>query len=86
MSVGRLAPLRDKLLLSGVRGDVPVAFVENASRVEQRVLVSSVEAMHRDAVMNQIKAPTLMIIGGVAASAAELQWFGRQALAGSHRA
>jgi uroporphyrin-III C-methyltransferase/precorrin-2 dehydrogenase/sirohydrochlorin ferrochelatase len=86
MSVGRLAPLRDKLLLSGVRADVPVAFVENASRVEQRVLVSSVEAMHRDAVMNQIKAPTLMIIGAVAASAVELQWFGRQALAGSNRA
>ena len=86
MSVGRLARLRDKLLLSGVRSDMPVAFVENASRVEQRVVVSHVEAMHRDAVMNQIKAPTLMIIGGVAASAAELQWFGRAALAGSHRA
>jgi uroporphyrin-III C-methyltransferase/precorrin-2 dehydrogenase/sirohydrochlorin ferrochelatase len=86
MSIGRLAPLRDKLLLSGVRGDVPVAFVENASRVEQRVLVSTVDGMHRDAVMNQIKAPTLMIIGGVAASAVELQWFGRQALSGSHRA
>ena len=86
MSVGRLAPLRDKLLLTGTRGDMPVAFIENASRAEQRVLVSSVEAMHRDAVMNQIKAPTLLIIGGVAASAAELQWFGRQALAGTHRA
>jgi uroporphyrin-III C-methyltransferase/precorrin-2 dehydrogenase/sirohydrochlorin ferrochelatase len=82
MSIGRLAPLRDKLLLSGVRGDVPVAFVENASRAEQRVLVSSVEAMHRDAVMNKIKAPSLLIIGGVAASAAELQWFGRQAMSG----
>jgi uroporphyrin-III C-methyltransferase/precorrin-2 dehydrogenase/sirohydrochlorin ferrochelatase len=85
MSVGRLAPLRDKLLMSGVRGDIPVAFVENASRAEQRVLVSSVEAMHRDAVMNQIKAPTLMIVGGVAASAVELQWFGRQAMVGGHR-
>jgi hypothetical protein len=27
--------------------------------------------------MQQIKAPTLMIIGNVASSAAELQWFGR---------
>jgi len=86
MSVGRLAPLRDLLLGIGVRADMPVAFVENASRAEQRVVLSSVEAMHRDAVMNKVKAPTLMIIGGVAASAAELQWFGRQALAGSLRA
>ena len=83
MSIGRLAPLRDKLLLSGVPGNMPVAFIENASRAEQRVLVSSVGDMHRDAVMNQIKAPSLLIIGGVAASAAELQWFGRQALGGA---
>jgi uroporphyrin-III C-methyltransferase/precorrin-2 dehydrogenase/sirohydrochlorin ferrochelatase len=82
MSIGRLAPLRDKLLACGVRNDLSVAFVENASRTEQRVLVSSVEAMQRDAVMNNIEAPTLLIIGAVAANAVELQWFGREALAG----
>jgi len=86
MSVGKLNALRDKLLLSGVQGNMPVAFIENASRAEQRVMVSSVEAMHRDAVMQKLKAPAMLIIGGVAATAAELQWFGRQALAGSHRA
>jgi uroporphyrin-III C-methyltransferase/precorrin-2 dehydrogenase/sirohydrochlorin ferrochelatase len=86
MSIGRLAPLRDMLLRAGVRADMPVAFIENASRAEQRVVVSTVEAMHRDAVLNTVKAPTLLIVGGVAASAAELQWFGRQALEGSHRA
>jgi uroporphyrin-III C-methyltransferase / precorrin-2 dehydrogenase / sirohydrochlorin ferrochelatase len=86
MSIGRLAPLRDLLLKAGVRGDLPVAFVENASRVEQRVLPSTVESMHRDAVMHTIKAPSLLIVGGVAASAAELQWFGRQALAGTRPA
>jgi uroporphyrin-III C-methyltransferase / precorrin-2 dehydrogenase / sirohydrochlorin ferrochelatase len=86
MSVGKLAPLRDKLLLSSVRGDTPVAFIENASRAEQRVVVTTVESMHRDAVMQKIKAPSMLIIGGVAASAAELQWFGRPALAGNSRA
>jgi uroporphyrin-III C-methyltransferase/precorrin-2 dehydrogenase/sirohydrochlorin ferrochelatase len=80
MSIGKLAPLRDKLLLSGVRSEMPVAFIENASRAEQRVVVSSVEAMHRDAVMRKVKAPAMLIIGGVAASAAELQWFGRRTL------
>jgi len=81
MSVGKLISLRDKLLRSGVRGDMPVAFIENASRAEQRVLVTSVEAMHRDAVMQKLMAPAMLIIGGVAASAAELQWFGRSAIA-----
>ncbi len=77
MSVGRLAPLRDKLLLSGVAGSMPVAFIENASRAQQRVIVSTVENMQRDAVMQKLKAPAMLIIGNVAASAAELQWFGR---------
>jgi siroheme synthase len=39
--------------------------------------------MQRDAVANQIKAPTLMIIGNVAKSAAELQWFGHRVLTGT---
>lgn len=83
MSVGKLAPLRDKLLSSGVAGTTAVAFIENASRSEQRVVVSSVEHMHRDAVMEKLKAPAMLIVGGVAARAAELQWFGRAALAGN---
>jgi uroporphyrin-III C-methyltransferase/precorrin-2 dehydrogenase/sirohydrochlorin ferrochelatase len=83
MSVGRLVGLRAQLLGAGVAGDLPVAFIENATRAEQRVLVSTVEAMQRDAAANQIKAPTLMIIGNVAKSAAELQWFGQAAIAGS---
>jgi len=83
MSVGRLAPLRDKLLLSGVPGVTPVVFIENASRSEQRVITSTVESMHRDAVMQQLKAPAMLIIGGVASTAAQLHWFGRAAIAGS---
>jgi uroporphyrin-III C-methyltransferase/precorrin-2 dehydrogenase/sirohydrochlorin ferrochelatase len=80
MSVGRLTALRSQLLAAGVEGDMPVAFIENASRVEQRVLVSSVDAMQRDAAIHQVKAPTLMIIGNVAKTAAELQWYGRATL------
>jgi uroporphyrin-III C-methyltransferase/precorrin-2 dehydrogenase/sirohydrochlorin ferrochelatase len=83
MSVGRLVGLRAQLLGADVPADMPVAFIENASRAEQRVLVSTVDAMQREAVANQIKAPTLMIIGNVAACAAELQWFGQRAIAGA---
>jgi len=44
--------------------------------------VSTVEGMQRDAVMQKIKAPAMLIIGNVAKTAAELQWFGRQAVSG----
>jgi uroporphyrin-III C-methyltransferase/precorrin-2 dehydrogenase/sirohydrochlorin ferrochelatase len=81
MSVGRLVPLRDKLLASGVAGTTPVVFIENASRTEQRVILSTVEALHRDAVMQKLKPPSMLIIGSVASSAAGLQWFGRSAIA-----
>jgi uroporphyrin-III C-methyltransferase/precorrin-2 dehydrogenase/sirohydrochlorin ferrochelatase len=80
MSVGRLTVLRDILLARGVGGDMPVAFIENATRGEQRVIVSTVEGMQRDAVMQKLKPPSMLIIGHVAASAAELQWFGRQTI------
>ena len=79
MSVGRLAALRDKLLSSGAPATMPVAFIENASRNEQRVIVSTIEQMHRDAVMQKVKAPAMLLIGNVAGSATELQWFGRAA-------
>jgi uroporphyrin-III C-methyltransferase/precorrin-2 dehydrogenase/sirohydrochlorin ferrochelatase len=78
MSVGRLAALRTLLLQARVSAHMPVAFVENASRAEQRVVLTTVDAMQRDAAAHQIKAPTLMIIGNVAGTAAELQWFGRE--------
>ena len=40
-------------------GDMPVAFIENASRARAaRASSRSVEHMHRDAVMNKIKAPS----------------------------
>jgi uroporphyrin-III C-methyltransferase/precorrin-2 dehydrogenase/sirohydrochlorin ferrochelatase len=79
MSVGRLAGLRTTLLAAGVAATMPVAFIENASRSEQRVVVTTVDTMHRDAVANGIKAPSMLIIGNVASTAAELQWFGRKA-------
>jgi uroporphyrin-III C-methyltransferase/precorrin-2 dehydrogenase/sirohydrochlorin ferrochelatase len=82
MSVGRLAALRTQLLAAGVAGDIPVAFIENASRAEQRVFVSSVEHMQRDATLQKLKAPSMLIIGKVAASAAGLQWFGQRAVGG----
>ncbi|HEX6636532.1 MAG TPA: siroheme synthase CysG [Steroidobacteraceae bacterium] len=83
MSVGRLTTLRANLLAAGVARDMPVAFIENASRAEQRVVVSTVDGMQRDAAANKVRAPTLMIVGHVARTAAELQWFGRAAVADS---
>jgi uroporphyrin-III C-methyltransferase/precorrin-2 dehydrogenase/sirohydrochlorin ferrochelatase len=81
MSVGRLAGLRTQLLAAGVVATMPVVFIENASRAAQRVIVTTVDAMHREAAARQLKAPSMLIIGNVASAAAELQWFGSAATA-----
>jgi uroporphyrin-III C-methyltransferase/precorrin-2 dehydrogenase/sirohydrochlorin ferrochelatase len=83
MTVGKLQMLREKLMAQGVSADMPVAFIENASRAEQRVIVSTVGVMHIAASTNNLKAPSILILGHVAASAAELQWFGRGAIVAS---
>jgi len=82
MSVGKLTSLREKLLASGVAAPIPVVFIENASRNEQRVVVSCVDAMQRDAATHKLKAPAMLIVGEVASAAAELQWFGHDAQVG----
>ena len=79
MSVGRLATLRGLLIEAGVALEMPVVFIENASRADQRVVLTNVNAMVRDAATHALKAPSMLIIGNVAASAAQLQWFGREA-------
>jgi uroporphyrin-III C-methyltransferase / precorrin-2 dehydrogenase / sirohydrochlorin ferrochelatase len=76
MGVARLATFQEKLLLHGRAANTPVAIVENGSRANQRVLQTSLANMAQDALRHAIQAPSLLIVGEVAALAAQLHWFG----------
>jgi len=54
----------------------PVAFVENASRPEQRVVVGTLGDIEALAARHALRSPALLVVGEVAALAPLLHWFG----------
>lgn len=67
MGVAKLADIRDGLLAGGMRADMPVAMIENASLPQQRECRSSLGAMQQDAAAFALKSPAILVIGAVAA-------------------
>ena len=76
MGVAALPQLCAELLRHGRSAATPVAFVENGSRPEQRVVVGSLGEIEALAARHAVRSPALLIIGEVAALARTLHWFG----------
>lgn len=66
MGVAKLSEIQDSLLAGGMRSDMPVAMIENASLPAQRECRSSLAAMQHDAQSFQLKSPAILVIGEVA--------------------
>jgi len=75
MGVAEVAPLRDRLLADGWSADTPFAIVENGTRPEQRVVLGTLAELVERVQAHQIHAPALLIVGAVAALAAQNHWF-----------
>jgi uroporphyrin-III C-methyltransferase/precorrin-2 dehydrogenase/sirohydrochlorin ferrochelatase len=71
-----LPVLRAELLRHGRAPSTPVAFVENGSRPQQRVVVGTLDDLEELAAREAIRTPALLIVGEVAALAGRLHWFG----------
>jgi uroporphyrin-III C-methyltransferase len=67
MGVAKLPEVRDNLLAGGMRDDMPVAMIENASLPQQRECRSTLAAMQQAATDFQLKSPAILVIGEVAA-------------------
>ena len=70
MGVAKLADVRDSLLVGGMRADMPVAMIENASLPQQRTCYSSLQAMQQAALEFELKSPAILLIGEVACRSA----------------
>ncbi|WP_298189763.1 uroporphyrinogen-III C-methyltransferase [uncultured Pseudomonas sp.] len=66
MGVAKLAEIRESLLAGGMRSDMPVAMIENASLPQQRECRSTLAAMQQSAHDFQLKSPAILVIGEVA--------------------
>ncbi|MDG9930919.1 MULTISPECIES: uroporphyrinogen-III C-methyltransferase [unclassified Pseudomonas] len=67
MGVAKLPEVRDSLLAGGMRADMPVAMIENASLPHQRECRSTLATMQQAAADFQLKSPAILVIGEVAA-------------------
>ncbi len=66
MGVAKLPEVRDSLLAGGMRADMPVAMIENASLPHQRECRSTLTDMQQAAADFQLKSPAILVIGEVA--------------------
>ncbi|MEM6577127.1 MAG: siroheme synthase CysG [Pseudomonadota bacterium] len=55
--------LQGRLLMYGAERDTPVSLVENASRPDQRILATTLDALVRDMAATELSGPVLMIVG-----------------------
>lgn len=76
MGVDRLPSLAARLLAHGRAADTPFALVENGTRTNQRVLTGTLDTLAERAAQHAFKAPSLLLLGEVAALADTLHWFG----------
>jgi uroporphyrin-III C-methyltransferase/precorrin-2 dehydrogenase/sirohydrochlorin ferrochelatase len=76
MAVRQLAHVEQQLLAHGRDANTPVALIENASRQSQRVLLTRLRGMQQWAQSRALTSPSMVIVGEVAAMAAQLHWFG----------
>ena len=72
MGVAKLPQIHENLLAGGMRPDMPVAMIENASLPSQRECRSTLANMQRDAVAFELKSPAILVIGAVAAAGQEV--------------
>lgn len=82
MGVGNLEYIMDKTLGHGMKEDMPVAIISNATRGNQKVLVSTASAVVADARAADIKPPSLLVIGEVVSMRETLNWFEKRPLFG----
>lgn len=77
MGLAGLPSICEQLLLHGMSEDMPVAVVQQGTTQTQKVAVSSLSTIARVTAEEEIKAPTIIIIGEVVNLRASLSWFGK---------
>lgn len=80
MGVSGLAQFQQHLLAHGRHPNTPFALIENGTRADQRVLCGTLAQLHELAQTHQMQAPSLLLVGEVAAQAHALHWFGARPL------
>ena len=76
MGLQQILAFSQRLVSEGRAATTYCALIENGSRANQRVLVSTLGEIAEHAAEHQFASPSLLMIGEVTKLAAELHWFG----------
>lgn len=76
MGVSQIAWLTANLLKHGRSGDTPVAIIENGTRANQRVITGRLADLPELVQEHRAQAPSMLLVGEVAAMSNTLHWFG----------
>jgi uroporphyrinogen III methyltransferase/synthase len=77
MGVRALPRITEQLMLGGRPADEPVAIVERGTLPDQRTVSGTLETIAELAAAAAVKAPSVTVVGPVAALGEELAWLGR---------
>ena len=69
-----LETICQKLIAHGQRADMPVALISKGTTTEQKVVIGTLENIHRKVAEYHIQAPTLTVIGEVVSLREKLKW------------
>jgi uroporphyrin-III C-methyltransferase len=65
MGIARARALSEALQADGAEGALPIAIVENATRADERVIITTVAALPESVAANNVRSPALFIVGEV---------------------
>jgi uroporphyrinogen III methyltransferase / synthase len=82
MGVRRLPEIAASLIAAGRPASEPVAVIENGTLPDQRTVAGTLEEIAEAAREQNVRAPSITVVGAVAALAERLSWLAPQPLAG----
>jgi uroporphyrin-III C-methyltransferase/precorrin-2 dehydrogenase/sirohydrochlorin ferrochelatase len=84
MGVAALEDFSRQLMAHGREAGTPCALIENGSRPQQRVVLSTLRHLSADATRFKVGTPALLVVGEVAGLGESLHWFGNPPLRHPH--
>ena len=80
MGLHGLSTLCTELIAHGLPGNTPVAIVQQGTTKNQRVITGTLATLPGNAQVEELHAPTLIIVGGVVTLRGKLAWFNPEKL------
>ncbi|MEG2247096.1 MAG: uroporphyrinogen-III synthase, partial [Peptostreptococcaceae bacterium] len=84
MGIGNLKKISDNLIKHGKSKYTKVALISWATRPNQRVVVSDLENVYEKAISENVKPPTLIVVGSVVGLREKLNFFEQKPLFGKN--